>query len=253
MSHHAVSHARPVLAIHGSASSGKQWRALQVALGSERRVFAPDLPGYGGGAANRDRLNMLSGLLCQIGQPVDLVAHSFGGAIALKLAELWPRQIARLTLYDPLVVEPARADRPLQPDEFARLVSITVGHAPESCLEAFMDFWAGAGTWNSLNAMQKARLLDMHPSLMRDVREILRGDWAVPEPRFAGPLTVLRGALSPEITRIMCQRLTVIYPHAQMRELPGFGHMTPLTAAEAVAQKLRACLAPETPSLRKAA
>ena len=41
---------RPVIALHGSASTGAQWRSLVGYLEGRFRIFTPDLPGYGASA-----------------------------------------------------------------------------------------------------------------------------------------------------------------------------------------------------------
>lgn len=68
----------PILALHGSASSGRQWRALAETLAGSRPVVAPDLAGYGpGGIAELDELDdrfaPLEDLLRSFDQPVHLV------------------------------------------------------------------------------------------------------------------------------------------------------------------------------------
>ena len=37
----------PVIALHGSASTGAQWRSLAGYLEGRFQIFTPDLPGYG--------------------------------------------------------------------------------------------------------------------------------------------------------------------------------------------------------------
>ena len=43
----------PVIALHGSASTGAQWQSLVGYLEGRFRVYTPDLPGYGGSAPPR--------------------------------------------------------------------------------------------------------------------------------------------------------------------------------------------------------
>ena len=71
----------PVVALHGSASSGAQWRSLVGYLEGRFRVITPDLPGYGasahlpvGGLAGDARA--VAALIDRIGGPVHLVGYS---------------------------------------------------------------------------------------------------------------------------------------------------------------------------------
>ena len=94
----------PVLAIHGSAATGKQWQNLRLRLENERKVVAPDLPGYGDNAAASGaeqpglagRAQPLVALLQRHQRPVHVVAHSFGAAIALELVRALPQAEGRL-------------------------------------------------------------------------------------------------------------------------------------------------------------
>jgi pimeloyl-ACP methyl ester carboxylesterase len=105
--------ATPVLALHSSAATGGQWKALAQKLGSERPVFTPDLPGYGRAAfrdAARDDSASLAGdaaaVLHALGGKAPafhLVGHSYGGAVALKIALCQPQRVLSLTLIEPVL------------------------------------------------------------------------------------------------------------------------------------------------------
>ena len=91
----------PVLALHGSAASGEQWASLGRRLGDSCEVIAPDIPGYGesvaaGGSGLRERAAPLLALLEQSVEPLNLVAHSFGAALALELVRVKPEAILSL-------------------------------------------------------------------------------------------------------------------------------------------------------------
>jgi len=97
----------PVLFIHGSACNGRMWRAYQAAL-APRASVAVDLPGYGDtdwlDDARPYRLADAAGAIRRAlyGEgPFDVVAHSFGGAVALRLALANPSLVRTLTLIEP--------------------------------------------------------------------------------------------------------------------------------------------------------
>ena len=90
----------PVLALHGSASTGGMWRSLADYLAGRFRMLTPDMPGYGasGIPAADGPLGPDSPRSCaraHAGQPVHLVGHAFGGAVALEAARRIPGRRAQ--------------------------------------------------------------------------------------------------------------------------------------------------------------
>ena len=98
-----------VLAVHGLTGHGLRWRALATEHLPNFSVLAPDLLGHGRSSweapwtleANVAALTDL--LVKETTRPVVVVGHSFGGAVALKLAVTRPDLVASLVLLDPAV------------------------------------------------------------------------------------------------------------------------------------------------------
>lgn len=91
-----------VLLLHGVPETASAWRDVAPALAVGRRVLAPDLPGLGGSAytgpyAVPALVAQLVALIeAEVGGPVDLVGHDWGGALALALAGERPDLVRRL-------------------------------------------------------------------------------------------------------------------------------------------------------------
>ncbi len=97
----------PLLALHGLTGHGARWRALADEQLRRFRVIAPDLRGHGRSTYlppwSLEQLAAdLLGLIDGYGlDAVPVLAHSFGGAVALHLHRLAPGRVSRLMLIDP--------------------------------------------------------------------------------------------------------------------------------------------------------
>jgi pimeloyl-ACP methyl ester esterase len=99
----------PLVLVHGAGTSSAIWHRVMPRLGAERRVVAPDLPGYGGSPAAGPGFaleEVADGLVAGLDEagvpaPYDLVGHSMGGAIAILLAARHPERVRLLVLVAP--------------------------------------------------------------------------------------------------------------------------------------------------------
>ena len=95
----------PALFIHGSLSSGKMWSPFSSLLTRTRPVLAPDLLGYGASprwtATGLTLCDEVDRLKSTFDGPVDVVAHSYGAAVALRLLCDEPHSIRSLALIEP--------------------------------------------------------------------------------------------------------------------------------------------------------
>jgi pimeloyl-ACP methyl ester carboxylesterase len=98
-----------LLLLHGHEQSATSWRWVIPALARTRRVLALSLPGHGesgpapgGHAPGADLAPFVAAFLAAVdaGAPLDLVGHSAGGAVALRLTLADPTRIRTLTLVD---------------------------------------------------------------------------------------------------------------------------------------------------------
>lgn len=97
----------PLVLIQGGGGGAANWYRLMGPLSARRRVLAPELPGFGLSdalvpkppLALQAALVMADWLDAVVpGERVDLVATSFGGLVALRLAEMLPQRIGRIGL-----------------------------------------------------------------------------------------------------------------------------------------------------------
>ncbi|MFF0816475.1 alpha/beta fold hydrolase [Rhodococcus sp. NPDC003318] len=105
----------PVLALHGLTGHGRRWRHLADGHLPKVRMIAPDLRGHGHSTWGppwgiADQVEALASMLtAENVDPVVLVGHSYGGAVALHLAARVPERVRALVLLDPAMgLDPAR-------------------------------------------------------------------------------------------------------------------------------------------------
>jgi len=233
----------PVVALHGSASVGAQWRSLSDYLAARFRLIAPDLAGYGRSGRPAGRMSLaaeaafLRPVLAEAGEPVHLVGHSFGGAVALALAITMPQAVRSLTLIEPaafrLLANEDPTDR-LLGDEIrsvaADIREAHLGGRPEAAAERFIDYWNGTGAWQRCSPRLKGAILAAMERVMENFAALdapgltLRAlaGIAVPTLVVAGLQTTLPALRTAEL-------VAMSIPAARFALIQGVGHMSPLT------------------------
>ena len=103
--------ATPILLLHGSPGSGEVFDLLTKRL-PERRVLAPDLPGFGASSRSipdysfRAHAVYVAALLDRLDvRRVHVLGFSMGGGVALSLVDLAPSRVASLTLLSSIGVQ----------------------------------------------------------------------------------------------------------------------------------------------------
>lgn len=111
VNYHDHGEGRPVLLIHGSGpgvSAWANWRPVFGQLEGSYRLIAPDMVGFGYTDAPRVEFDLdvwvgqLTGLLDHLGlEHVAVIGNSFGGSMAVHLAERHPERVDRMVLMGP--------------------------------------------------------------------------------------------------------------------------------------------------------
>ena len=239
-----------VVALHCSLGSGRQWKTLADELGRNHRFFAPDFSGYGANACVLDlpltlaeEVRCLGGTLNDAEGPIHLVGHSYGGAIAFKIATASPfaHRVRSLTLIEPVLPTllcGSDADRRLYKRfaQVAREVSEDLWNG--SVLEAidkFIEFWNGSGPQDPVPASARLRMIERADKLAFDfTAAFAEENVAAAAASLRVPTLLFSGGLSPYLTQRIVQRLGAIVDGAEIQHLPSAGHMLPLTHASSV-------------------
>jgi pimeloyl-ACP methyl ester carboxylesterase len=246
----------PVVCLHSSAGSSHQWRALAARLRDRYRVLAPDLHGYGRTSAwtrprplgLHDEAALVAALARWCGAPVHVVGHSYGGAVALRLAHADWRLVRSLTLIEPVAFALLRPDRDAEPfNEVHAIkescVAAVAAGRPQAAAERFVDYWSGPRAWAALPAHLRAAVTAAMPKVALEWNAVFADPTPVAEyARIAAPTLVLAGDRGPVPARRVAARLAGALPVCAYAVIPGAGHMAPITHAAAVNTAIEAHL-----------
>src|SRR6056297_3341678 len=248
---------RAALAIHCSLAHSGSWAALAGELAGLLTITAFDLPGHGLGAA-WDEAAGIQGASTAIAAdlldgPADIIGHSFGATVALRLAVEHPHLVRTLSLYEPVFFAVALADRPdLRADHEAEMAAYQAGIAAGDMVAAargFLLVWGGGEAWEALPAPVRDRMAAQMP-LIEAAAPALYGDAggmlaSGALGRITAPVLLMEGARSPAIIAAINDGLAARLPDCRRLRLDGAGHMGPVTHPRAVAAAIRGFLSPD--------
>lgn len=250
-----------VICLHASGSSSSQWRRLIEAAQADFRFVAFDFLGHGRSPEQPARFDLAResdgvwDALASSREPVHLVGHSYGGAVAIDLALRHAERIASLTVYEPVLfplLEPTSA-------EYAEITSVGGGIVEraragdlEAATAAFIDYWNGAGSWRALPPEHQERARARIEPVARHFEALFASAWTLERLHALHvPTLVLRGDRSPAAAQAVCARLATL-ACVTVRAFPGLGHMGPVTHASTVNAAIAAHLHTQS-SMQKAA
>lgn len=238
----------PIVAIHGSASSGGLWKKLKDEYAADRLVLTPQLRGYGKHDSRclnlhstlKSRAKPIIESIRKMDVPVDLVAHSFGASVAMQIVRVLPNHIRSMTFYEPVIPALLRDSGKVEDIELlgdlVALSEIVKGTASNVGMQTFINFWSCPGTWEGLDAHTRTRLSEFAPVVYQDFIEayLNLAPNAFNRVGYSGPLKILVGANVNAHAQRMARILLQYYPQSSLQTLEKMGHMGPLTHPDAV-------------------
>lgn len=234
---------RPALALHCMMGSGSGWGPIARLLDGRVDLRAFDMPGHGrsddwqpqpDGPDYHTAVTRLAAAM--IDRPLDLIGHSFGATVALRIAVAAPEAVRSLTLIEPVLFA-ARPD-PAQDALDARMGELLDQGHDEQAMAAFLSVW-GAQDPDRLPPEARAQMVRQirlvagtGAALRHDSARILREGGLE---QIDAPVLLIQGADSPAVIGGIIDALAERLPDVGRATIPGAGHMAPLTHPDQVA------------------
>lgn len=215
----------PIVCVHGIGVSSRYFVPLARALGRERRVLVPDLPGFGR-SPKPPRVLGISELADALREFLDaealervpLVANSMGCQIVLDLAVRSPERVSSLVLVGPTVDPYRRSVRQQVP----RFVLDSVREPPSLLAIVALDY----AIFGPLRFVATAR------AALRDRPEEKL-------PHVDVPTLVVRGERDGFVSQRWCEDAARLLPRGRLAVVPGVAHAAHYAAPERVAALVR--------------
>jgi pimeloyl-ACP methyl ester carboxylesterase len=251
----------PIVMLHGASSNLEAMRqSVGERLAQNHRVILVDRPGHGWSARERlaDSTPAIQGRMIEqalaklgVGRAI-IVAHSWAGALGLRMALDYPERVAGVVLLAPVVYPwPGGVGRyndvvttPVIGPLLAYTVTLPLGYllARSGARGVFLpqqmpdDFVTSTAT---------PLLLRPH-EFLANARDLVTLKQAIAEqaPRYAeivAPITILAGDVDKTVsTNIHSRPLAATAPNARLIVLPGVGHMVQNAVPDLVISEVEA-------------
>lgn len=251
--HREIGHGdRQVLALHCTIAHSGAWRGLSDTMAGDTTFLAPDMLSHGrsqdwdGEGDFQDRL--VEGILPLLTERMDVIGHSFGAAVALRIAVENPALVRSLTMIEPVFFAVAIEDDPEAVERHKAEAQPTweALDSGDAALAArlFNRKWSHGGPrWPDLPESTRAAMtrgIHVVPACDASLFED-RADLLAPG-RLQGlnlPTLLLRGSETDPVIGIINDGLARRIPGADNRIVPGAGHMLPISHPQEVARHVR--------------
>lgn len=248
--------ARLVLALHCSLAHAGAWSGLAERV-SGVTITGFDQPGHGR-APDWDERDEIHGLTTRIavalarkiggGGPIDLLGHSFGATVALRIALRFPGLVRSLVLVEPVLFAAARATghpafAPFRDDHLAFVRMVHAGLRDEAAA-LFHAQWGHGAALSDLPEKSRRYITDRIHHIAAQTPVLLEDGAGLLAPGglegLRVPVLLVEGGESPPIVDAVQEALARRLPKARRLIVPGAGHMVPITHPDPVAAAVQA-------------
>ena len=250
--HEGTEGARRAVMIHCSLAHRGAWRGVQRQLHDHLSMRAFDLPGHGesgpwdGETEYQDvGAEVACGLIDGPGDSqADLIGHSYGATIALRVAQMHPEKVRSLTLIEPVMFHLAEGTPVFDAysDEMAPCFNALWQGDTLLAARLFNRVWGAGAPWDEVpEAHQRGMAARMN--LIAAGSAVTDGDvngQAAPGALEAVrcPVLLIEGAGSPPIVAAIHDALQARLPNVRREVVAGARHMVPITHPRQVARAI---------------
>ncbi len=233
--------------LHSSMSSKKQWTRLIKCLDPDFLPIDVDLYGYGQTAMPKDgsdfsladEIDLVCAAIDQRigkGEPFHLVGHSYGGAVALRLALEQQHRVVSLALYEPAAFHLLDHADPAHHEicgVVRRINEATVVDAT-AATRTFVDYWNCPGAFDAAPEHHQRAFVEQIGKVQLDFQALLLEPLQLTQLRqLAVPVCLMSGRDTTLAARRIATLLADTLPDVECHQIEA-GHMGPITHADAV-------------------
>lgn len=242
----------PVLLLHCGLGQSGMWKGVAAELASRARMIAPDLPDHGRSGPFPEGCDVIEAAARAM-QPfvapgTHLAGHSFGAVVALCLALERPRDVASLTLIEPVFFAAAQG-APEHARHRAReraLFETCEDGDGMAMAEGFNALWGGGVPWGRFPPETQAGMARQMPfvrateaGLWEDRLDMLRPGALE---ALTCPVRLVRGSATVPIIADVHAGLRARLPWASDTVIDGAAHMLVTSHAKPVAAEIACAL-----------
>ncbi|MEC8924896.1 MULTISPECIES: alpha/beta hydrolase [Idiomarina] len=224
--------------LHSSQSSNAQWKILQQTLSNDYNVVGIDLLGYGRApdveSAPHFRLQqeitrIERALKPTLGnQSLILIGHSYGGAVALKMAQQKHFNIERVVVYEPVSFHVLEEDSPGM-QEIRQVSDAMHGKDEVECTRTFIDYWNQPGYFDALPERVQQGMVAQAAKVALDFDALLNDELTLKDyQQVEAPVLILQGEYTRRSARAVVKALSTALTSVTVKPVLA-GHMGPLT------------------------
>lgn len=241
---------------HCSLAFAGLWKGVIERLAGRWRCVALDMPGHGRSDRGDEAISLqhqamdyVEGVAAAVGADrAHLVGLSLGGAVMGRVACRAPGLARSLTLIEPVYFHLLAEQDPA----FAAENAAAMAPVYEACDEgryhdgarAFMEAWGQPGQFDRFPAPARDAVARALKHLAGDFKmvsewpegQISRADIA----SIAAPTLLMQGERTQSSAKAILDELEALKPDAERAEIAGAGHLSPVDAPVAVAERLAA-------------
>jgi pimeloyl-ACP methyl ester carboxylesterase len=244
-----------VVLVHGSWGDAGNWAEIVGRLAATHQVVSYDRRGHsrsGDGSGPGSRVQDaedLAALIEALGPPVHVVGSSFGGSIVLTLVVARPDLVASAAVHEPplfALLEGTRdpyvaAAMGATDDAEETVRRLLVEGEHEAAARHFVDNVAfGPGAWESFPESRRSMFATNATTYLDELED--PDAVTIDAAALAAapvPVRITRGTASPLPLMAITDELGDLLPQAEVRIVPGTGHVPHLTHPEVFVEELR--------------